>query len=61
MTELGMEIPAYPPSRFDVLSHLRLYTKIKTMLTPLPWTVLMTEMKPMREEKLVLADDPVAV
>lgn len=54
MAELGISPPQQVPSRFDLLTGLRRYAKIKTCLTPFPWTVFMTEMKPMREEKLVL-------
>lgn len=54
MKGLGTELPEKLPPTFDLLTHLHLYTKIKTKLAPFPWTVYMTEMKPLREEKLVL-------
>lgn len=57
LRELGLVLPETLPRRFDVLTHVRRYTKIKTMVAPLPWTVWMTEMKPLREEKLVLEPD----
>lgn len=55
MAELGALPPERLPSRFELLSAIRLYAKIKTCLSPFPWTVYMMEMKPLREEKLVLA------
>ncbi|HEY9688257.1 MAG TPA: class I SAM-dependent methyltransferase [Coleofasciculaceae cyanobacterium] len=54
MRMLGTELPDQLPGKFELLTHMRLYTKLKTRLTPFPWTVYMTEMRPMREEKLVL-------
>lgn len=55
MQALGTVPAAQAPSRFDLLSRLRLYAKVKTRLAPLPWTVYMTEMRPDRQEKTVLS------
>ncbi len=52
--ELGVELPEQLPEKVSILKHLTLYTKIKTKLTPFPWTVYMTQKKPAWEEKLVL-------
>lgn len=54
MENLGLSVPAQSPAKFDILTHLRLYTKIKNMISPLPWMVYMTEMRPSREERLTL-------
>jgi SAM-dependent methyltransferase len=55
MKELGIEIPTKLPAKFEFLTHLRLYAKVKTLLPTFPWTVYMTEMRPIREERLVLS------
>lgn len=55
MQELGTELPNKVPETFDLLTHLTMYAKVKTKLAPFPWTVYMTQMRPVREEKLVLA------
>ncbi len=56
MKMLGLELPAQVPGTFDLLTHLTQYAKVKTKLAPFPWTVYMTQMRPLREEKLVLAE-----
>lgn len=54
MTKLGtFDLPTLP-TQYDFLSRLTLYAKIKTRLKPFPWTFYMTEVKPNREERLVL-------
>lgn len=55
MGRLGIVMPQQLPEKFELLTHLHLYTKIKTRLSPFPWTVYMTEIRPeKKEEKLVL-------
>ncbi len=56
MRSLGIEFPQRLPESYDLLTRLYLFARIKTRLNPFPWTVYMSEMRPMREEKLVLAD-----
>jgi hypothetical protein len=52
---LGLQVPESMPPTFDLINHLTHYAKIKTKLSPLPWTVYMTEVRPKWEEKLTLA------
>lgn len=56
MRALGTpDVSARPPARYEWLTHLNLYARVKTRLSPFPWTVYMTEMRPIREERLVLS------
>lgn len=52
MGQLGSVPPLHIPARAEWLTHLRLQAQIKTILTPPPWTVYMTAMKPDRIEKV---------
>lgn len=54
MAAFGLELPKQLPEKFEFLTHLHLYAKVKTKLTPFPWTAYMTEMRSNREEKLSL-------
>lgn len=56
MRELGTaDIPDALPEKFDWLTRLYLYAKIKTKLAPFPWAVYMAQMKPRWDEKLTLS------
>jgi SAM-dependent methyltransferase len=50
------DVPAHPPESHEWLTRLYLYARVKTRLSPFPWTVYMTEMRPLREERLVLPE-----
>lgn len=54
MNALGLQLPPRVPEKFELLTHLYLYAKVKNRLSPFPWTVYMTEMRPDKEEKTVL-------
>ena len=53
--DLGVPNPAKKlPENVDWLTHLNLYARIKTRLSPFPWTVYMTEIRPQQQERLIL-------
>ena len=52
----GMKLPKHLPEKFDLQTRLYKHTRTKSCLAPFPWTMYMTAMKPVREERLVLAD-----
>jgi SAM-dependent methyltransferase len=52
---LGLPHPTRKlPENVDWLTHVNLYAKIKTRLSPMPWTVYMTEIRPQQQERLIL-------
>lgn len=51
----GLVPPEKLPERYEFRSRLYMYSRVKTCLAPFPWTVYMAAMKPVKEEKLVLA------
>jgi len=55
MQSLGIETPERLPEAFEFMSGLYEFAKVKTKLSPFPWTTYMAAMRPRWEEKLVLS------
>lgn len=51
----GVELPRKLPPKFELLNRLYRTSRVKTCIAPYPFTVYMTAMNPVKEERLVLA------